>query len=176
MLAQTDIFTISQLNSWAKEWRRRIRMFSNEWASCTHKRTHTHTKSIHTHTWERTSNSHFDEKFRLFVIDSPFIVPFQLCTRLSHSLQIIRLSFARACVYVCLFCLFGWCFFSSHSLLNFWQKKKSFGMLAVRRKWVLLDAHVHVHVYVCGWCFFQVLFYTYEINVHSFRSRRFHHF
>lgn len=67
-----------------------------------------------------------------------------------HSLQIIRLS----CVCVRLFVYLD--DFFVLLFLFFWQKKKSFGMLAVYRKWVLLDAHV----FVVGF-FLQLIFFAF---------------
>lgn len=116
-------------------------IFSNEWAL------YTHTHKINSHSHRRACEQHFDEKFRLFVIDSPFIVPFQLCTRLSFTSNHSSFIHSFVCVHVC-FVLFV-CLDDFFLSPYFWQKKKSFGMLADCRKWILLD----VHVYVCGWFF-----------------------
>lgn len=163
MLAQTDIFPISQLNSWAKEWRRRIRMFSIEW---------THTQNQFTLTHERAYKqlilmrnfgcllSIHHSLYHFNYVQGSFI----------HFKSFVFLSRARVCVNVCFVCSNDAFFLSFSSY--FWQKKKSFGMLAVCRKWVyclmlmlmlmfMFDALVHV--YVCGWCFFPECFFrTYQ--------------
>lgn len=176
MLAQTDIFPISQLNSWAQEWRRRIRMFSIEW---------THTQNQFTLTHERAYKqlilmrnfgcllSIHHSLYHFNYVQGSFI----------HFKSFVFLSRARVCVWM--FVLFvRMMLFSSLSLLIFGKRKSHLecwpsvenGYIA----WCSCSCSCSMLLFMCMFAvdvFFPSAFFIHiKMSVYSFCSRRFHHF